>query len=884
VTAMRLVKMFRLRLRSAFSRGKVEQELDEELRYHLDRQIEENIAAGMSREDARRNALRSIADFEQRKEECRDMRGFNLIDNLLHDLRFALRQLWKTPGFTSTAILMLTLGMCASVAIFAFVDAALLKPLPYQNSSRLVGVFESVKTCPLCNLSYFDYLDWKKNNNVFSSLEAYQGSGFILSTPEGGQRAFGARVSDGFFRTLGVTPLLGRDFYPGEDLPAAPRTVLLSYAAWQNRYGGKRDVLGQAVTLDGVPRTIIGVLPRDFHFAPVAPADYWTTLNVSGGCEKRRGCHNLYGLARLRDGVTFEAALANVTLVAQQLQKQYPDTNRDQGAALSPLSEVIVGNIRPILLLLLGGAALLLLIACVNIASLLLVRSEARRREMAVRSALGASAARLILQFVTEGMVLVVAGSALGLASARLVMQLLTTLIPARIQATMPFLNGLGLNLDVLIFACAIALLAAMLFSLTPALRLSSSDMRSGMAEGSRGSAGNTWRRLGSKLVIVELATAMVLLVGAGLLGKSFYLLLRVNIGLQPDRLVTLNVAAPGASYAKDEQAIALQHQVMSRIASLPGVESVGLVSQIPVSTNGNTTWFRVLGRPFHGEHNEVPERQVSSGYFATMKAKLICGRYFTEADDASKPSVVIINGAMVRQYFPGEDPLGKQISYLSDPPRPMEIVGVVDDIKEGQLDTATPPTFYRPYNQNASRFFSVVVRTSQAEQSLFPALAASIRQIDAGIVTAGILSMSERINNSPAAYLHRSSAWLVGGFAALALLLGVVGLYGVIAYSVSQRTREIGVRMALGAQPRSVYRLVLKEAGWLTGVGVFIGLACSLGGAALIRKLLFGTPPWDVPTLAVVAAVLVISALLASYIPARRAASVNPVDALRAE
>jgi macrolide transport system ATP-binding/permease protein len=881
---MRLAKMFRLRLRSAFSRSNVEQELDEELRYHLDRQIEENIAAGMSRKEARQDALRSMQDFEQRKEECRDMRGFNLIDNLLHDLRFAVRQLWKTPGFTGTAILMLALGMCASVAIFAFVDAALLKPLPYQNSSRLVGVFESVKTCPQCNLSYLDYLDWKKSNNVFSSLDVYQGNGSILSTPEGAQRAFGARVSDGFFRTLGVRPLLGRDFYAGEDLPAAPRTVLLSYAVWQNRYGGKREALGQTVTLDGVPKTIIGVLPPDFHFAPIEPVEYWTTVNVSGSCEQRRGCHNLYGVARLNEGVSLQTALANVTLVAQQLQKQYPDTNRDQGAALSPLSEVIVGNIRPILLVLLSGAALLLLISCVNIASLLLVRCEARRREMAVRSALGASAARLFLQFVTEGLVLVVAGSALGLASARLAMQLLTKLIPARMLATMPFMNGLTLNFHVLIFACSIAVLAAMLFSFTPALRLSSSALRSNMAEGSRGSAGNTWRRLGSKLVVVELATAMVLLVGAGLLGKSFYLLLRVNIGMQSDHLVTLGVAAPGSSYSKAEQSIALQHEVMNRIGSLPGVESVGLVSQIPVSNNGNTWWFRVVGRPFHGEHNEVPERDVSPGYFATVKAKLIRGRYFTEADDASKPLVVIVNSAMVRQYFPGEDPIGKQVVYLTDPPRPMEIVGIVDDIKEGQLDTATPPVVYRPYNQDASRFFSVVVRTPQAEQSQFTAVTAAIRQIDTGIVTAGILSMSERINNSPAAYLHRSSAWLVGGFAALALLLGVIGLYGVIAYSVSQRTREIGVRMALGAQPRSVYQLVLKEAGWLTIAGVVAGLLCSLCGASLMRTLLFGTPPWDVPTLAAVAVVLSISALLASYIPARRAASVNPVDALRAE
>ncbi len=811
------------------------------------------------------------------------MRGFNLIDNLLHDLRFAMRQLWKTPGFTCTAILMLTLGMCASVSIFVFVDAALLKPLPYRNSSRLVGVFESNGMFTQSNLSYFDYLDWKKRNDVFSSLDAYQGTAFILSTPEGAQRASGARVSDGFFRTLGVTPLLGRDFYQGEDLPAAPRTVLLSYIAWQNRYGGRPDVLGQTVNLNGAPNTIIGVLPRDFHFAPVGSPEYWITLNVSGSCEKRRSCHNLYGVARLRDGVSLQTALANVTLIAQQLEKEYPDSNRGQGASVAPLAEVIVGNIRPILLVLLSGAALLLLISCVNIASLLLVRSESRRREMAVRSALGASAARLILQFVTEGLVLVVTGATLGLASARWVMQLLTKLIPTGMLAAMPYLDSLGLNFHVLTFAGSIALLAAILFSFTPAMRLSFSEMRAGMAEGSRGSAGNTWRRLGSKLVIVELATAMVLLVGAGLLGKSFYLLLQVGIGMQPDRLATLNVAAPSAGYSKDEQAIALQRQVMSRIASLPGVETVGLVSQIPVSSNGNTTWFRVLGRPYHGEHNEVPERDVSSGYFSTVKAKLIRGRYFTEADDASKPTVAIVNRAMVRQYFPDEDPLGKQLSYVSQP-KTMEIVGVVDDIKEGPLDTATPPVLYLPFNQDPSRFFSVVVRTSQAERSLFPALAATIRRIDAGIVTSGVASMSERINDSPSAYLHRSSAWLVGGFAALALLLGVIGLYGVIAYSVSQRTREIGVRIALGAQQSSVYRLILKEAGWLTAAGIVVGLLCSLGGAALIRKLLFGTPPWDLPTLAAVAVVLAISALLASYIPARRAASVNPVDALRAE
>jgi predicted permease len=481
-------------------------------------------------------------------------------------------------------------------------------------------------------------------------------------------------------------------------------------------------------------------------------------------------------------------------------------------------------------------------------------------------------------------LVLVAAGSALGLLSASWVMQLLTRLIPANMLASMSFLDDLGLNVRVVAFAGAIALVAAVLFSLTPALHMSLSETREGLAEGSRGSAGNTWRRLGSKLVVLELATAMVLLVGAGLLGRSLYRLLHVDIGLRPDRLITMFVAAPDSSYGKDVQAIALERQVVSRIESLPGVKSVGISSDLPVNGWGDTTWLRVLGRPWHGEHNEMPERDVSSGYFTTLGATLLRGRYFNEAEDASKPHVAIINQAFVRQYFPGEDPLGKQLSFLSDPPKPIEIVGIVEDIKEGPLDTTNRPVLYIPFNQTAGTYFNVVVRTLQSGPSLLPTVAAAIHRIDPGIVTGGEATMSARINDSQSAYLHRSSAWLVGGFAALALLLGVVGLYGVVAYSVSQRTREIGVRMALGAQRGSVYRLILKEAGWLTAVGIVIGLVCAVAAATLMRGLLFGVRSWDVPTLAAVAAALGVAALLASYIPARRAASISPVEALRAE
>src|SRR5579871_494690 len=809
----------------------------------------------------------------------------NLLDNLAQDSRYTLRQLRKNPGFTATAILMLALGICASVAIFAFVDAALFKPLPYRNPGTLLGVYEHIDLCPRCNLSYLDYVDWKKLNKVVTSLELYHGNGAILTTSAGVEPTQGVQVSSGFFRTLGVAPMLGRDFYEGEDKPGAPRTVMLSHDSWLKRYGGKPDVLGRSVILDNNAYAIIGVLPADFHFALQGAAEFWTMDSGTGSCEMRRSCHNSYGIARLKDGVTMQAAQADLSLIAAQLEKQYPDSNHGQGALVLPLSEVIVGGIRPILLILLGGAGLLLLIACVNVASLLLVRSESRRREMSVRSALGASRARLIHQFVTEGLVLVAAGSLLGLASASWTMQLLKRLIPAGMLDGMPFLLGLGLNLRVTLFGCGIALLAALLFSVTPALRLSFDEMREGLSEGSRGSAGNTWRRLGSKLVVVELATAMVLLVGAGLLGQSLYRLLHVDLQFQPDHMATLTLGAPEAKYGKSDQSVALARQVLTRALSLPGVTAAGTTSVFPVNFNGNTDWIRFVGRPYNGQHNEVNEREVSAGYFAAIGAKMLRGRHFDENEDETKPKVVIINQALAKKYFPGEDPIGKVIGDTELTPKSLrQIVGIVDDIREGSLDSEIWPAEYLPFNQNPDTYMSMVVRTSQSEQSTLPALTALIHRIDPSIVTFDVRSMRDRIDNSTSAYMHRSSAWLVGGFAALALLLGIVGLYGVIAYSVGQRTREIGVRMALGAQPGSVYRLILKEAGWLTLAGILAGLVSSLAATTLMRKLLFGIQSWDVPTLVAVAAVLGLSALIASFLPARRAASVNPVDALRAE
>jgi predicted permease len=807
------------------------------------------------------------------------------MENLLQDVRYALRQLRKSPGFAITAILILTLGIGASTAIFGFVDAALIRPLPYADPARLVDVTESAAMFPRANLSYPDYLDWKRLNQVFTSLVTYNTDGYLLRTPSGTEPVPAVRVSDDFFGTLGVAPVVGRDFHAGEDLMEAPQTVILSYATWQKRFGGRREVAGETVTLSGVPYTIIGVLPESFQFAPMGTAEFWTTLRPDNPCLKSRGCHGLYGIGRLKDGVTVEMARANMKAIARQLEEQYPTDNRGQGAAVAPLSEVFVKDVRPILLALLGGAGLLLLIACVNVSSLLLVRSESRKCEIAVRGALGASRLRLVRQFSTEGLALATVSGLLGLAVAQGAMSGLMGLLSTDAMSSMPYLAGLGLNLHVATFAAVISLGATILFSLTPIFRLRLAEIRDGLAEGSRGSAGTLWRRFGANLVVVELAVAVVLMVSAGLLGKSLYRLLHVEVGFQPDHLATTAVALSPAAYVKDEQQVEVAKKLVSRLEGLPGVQSAAISSVLPVSFNGNTTWIRIAGYPYNGEHNEVNQRDVTAGFFTTIRARLLQGRYFTEFDDASKPRVVIINQTLAKKYFPGEDPIGKKIGDTELSPKSLrEVVGIVEDIRDGSLDQEIWPAVYYPFAQSADTFFNVVVRTSQAEAALLPSIVNAIHEVDPGIGTMQEMTMAGKINNSPSAYMHRSSAWLVSGFASVALLLGVVGLYGVIAYSVGRRTREIGVRMALGAQRKSVYQLILLEAAWLAGIGIAAGLFCAVGAATLIRGLLFGVRSWDAATLAAVACVLAVFALLASYIPARRAAQVDPMEALRYE
>jgi macrolide transport system ATP-binding/permease protein len=878
-----LVPLLR-KLALLFRRQSFDRDLQEEMAFHQEQAAKEFEAGGIAPEAARYAAMRQFGNATLLQERSHEVVAFRA-ETVVQDLRFAVRQLLRSPGFAVTAILVLALGIGASTAIFGFVDAVLIQPLPYANPNQLVSVDESTALFPHGNLSRDDYEDWKGLTSSLSSLEVYGGTGFLLRTGSLSEPVPAARVSDGFFRTLGVEPILGRNFRPGEDRPGQPKIAILSYGTWMKRFGGRRDLIGQSISLTGEAYTVVGVLPRSFAFAPRASAELWVPLLDKNGCEKRRSCHNLDGLGRLRNGVTVEAASADMKTIAAQLAIQYPGSNKGQSASIVPLSEIVVGKLRPTLVTLLAGAGLLLLIACVNVASLVLVRAESRRRETAVRGALGATPSRLVRPFVTEGLLLAGLGCAAGAALAVVMMSLIARLVPKPMAQGMPFLALVGLNRHTALFAAGSTLMAALLLAATPALRLAFREIHEGLTDGGKGAASRFWRRLGANLVVVELTVAVVLLAGAGLLAKSFYRLLHVETGIDPSHLATVYVMAPESVYGKPEQLAALYRRILQSVSALPGAQSAGITSDLPLQCNCDTDWIRIPGRPFHGEHNEVLQRDVSPQYLPALKAKLVRGRMFTEADDASHPQVTILNESMARKYFPGEDPLGKMIGDGDLTPKSMrQVVGVIEDVREGGLDDEAWPAEYFSIYHAPDNYFAVAARTTQDEKQLLPVLVKTLREINPNLGVYGEITMNEQLSASQSALLHRFSTWLVSGFATLALVLGVVGLYGVVAYSVSQRTREIGVRMALGAQRGAIQRLVLKEAGWLIGMGIIAGLICSVATAHLMRSLLFNVHPWDFSTLVAVAVVLGLSALLASLIPARRASSVNPVKALSAE
>jgi macrolide transport system ATP-binding/permease protein len=887
----------RMRFRSLFFNERVERELQDELAHHFEREVEARRADGLDEVEARRAAHHSLGAVSQNMDACRDERRVNLFDHAARDLRFALRLLAANPGFACTVLLVLTLGTAAAVTIFGFVDAAVLRPLPYEAPERLVHVFGTrPDTTPDQDrgaASYLEFRDWRERTRGFSAIAAYDvRAGFNMTTASGPERVRGLRVSSGFFRTLGVAPILGREFRADEEGPAAAPTAMLSYGAWQARFGGDPAVLGRTVTLQfpwlagGEPHMVIGVLPSSFQFSMAGEAEFWTAIRGPQPCWEARSCQSLEVVARLADGVSADAASAHLTAILAQLRTEHPDHNREPRIArLTPLRDVMLGDIRPLLLLLLAAAGLLWLIAAINAVSLFLARSEVRRREIALRHALGASSGRLVLQFGTEALLLAVSSGALGLMLAAWSMRGLAGLLSADMLARMPYFREVGVNGRVMGFGVVLSLLLGLVLGLVPLVRTPRARTLDGLKDGIRGDAGSMWRSAGAPLVVAELAIALVLLVNAGLLGKSLYRLLNVDPGFTLQQLAQLTVSPVGATPEPSpaEQPARLAQRIAERVAAVPGVASVGYADIAPLAPAlAPETNLWVTGRAEDAQlKGSGPVRRISADYFRTLKAPLERGREFTAADVTDTRPVTILNSTAARRHFRGEDPIGRSISFGGPSSPPREIVGVVADIADGPPAAAPHASAYVPFDQTA---FALVVRTAVPEQVLLPAIVAAVHQTHPGLLVNHASSMTDRIEGLPSTALNRSSAWLVGGFAAIAFVLGVAGFYGVVAYTVGQRTREIGVRMALGAARGGIYRLVMRDAGRLVGLGTTIGLAAAVGFGTLLRHVLFDIESWDPATLAAASALLIVAALAASFAPARRAMSVNPVDVLRAD
>jgi putative ABC transport system permease protein len=810
-----------------------------------------------------------------------------MLGTLLQDLRFGFRMLVKRPGFAIVTIVTLALGIGANSAIFTVVNAALLRPLPYREPGRLVHLWETTPREQFNEreASYPDYLDWKANNQVFEDVAGYTRRSFSLTGRETPERLEGAAVTDNFLQVLGVEPILGRAFRKGEDLPGAERLVLLSYGLWQRRFGGDPNIVGQTLALNGESYAVIGVLPESFQFAPAGTPELWATLNPNDGQVSRRFMHWLNIIARLKPGVSVAQAQAGMGSVAQAIAQGDPQSHTGTAIKVVSLHEQIVGNVRPILLVLLGAVCFVLLIACANVANLLLARSAARQKEIAIRTALGAGRWRLIRQLLTESLLLAGLGGAFGLILAQWGVDLLVARIPASQVKTMPYLQGLTIDSRVLIFTVLVSLVTGLVFGLAPALQSSRLNLQESLKEGGKTSAAPARGRLRNLLVVAEIALALVLLVGAGLMLKSLVRLLSVDPGFNADNLLTMRVLLPIAKYPENAQVATFHQQLIERVESLPGVKGVGSVNILPL-LGGNTATFVPEGRPAPPPGQEVESniRNVNSSYFRVMNVPLIRGRYFTDQDTDKTPPVLIINQTAANRFFPGEDPVGRRLIYPKIELPPFEIVGVVGDEKVTGLDKAVTPVIYGPFLQSPNGSISLVVRTDGDPNSIVRAVRSEIQQLDPDLPVFDVRTMGQIIDNAPSTFLRRYPAFLIGVFAGVALLLAMVGIYGVISYSVTQRTHEIGVRMALGARQGDIFKMVLGQGLILTLVGTACGLLAALALTRFLSSLLFNVSANDPLTYIAVSLPLIAVALLACYIPARRATRVDPMVALRYE
>jgi putative ABC transport system permease protein len=814
------------------------------------------------------------------------------MNTLLQDIRFGLRMLLKSPSVSIVATIALALGIGANTAIFSVVNAVLLRPLPFPSPDTLVSLFETDtrRGQERGSHSYPNFMDLRAQNTVFERVASYHSGDFIMTGRGEPARLQGSVVTADLFPLLGVSPVLGRSFLPDDDKPSETgRVVMLSQQLFQKRFNSDPSILNQAITLDGISFTVVGVMPASFEF-PIQndPVELWTTIaGDAAGKEPvtaQRGAHFLQVVGRLKPGVTEEQAQAELTTIAARLEQQYPDTNTNKSLRVTSALKALVGDIRPALLILLGAVACVLLIACANVANLLLARATSRYKEMAIRAALGASRVRVIRQLLTESVMLSLVGGAVGL----LLAVWWSDLLIALGKEDIPRAVHVGMDWRVLGFTLGVSLLTGLVFGLAPAFHSSKTELVDSLKEGGRGSSeGGRRSRIRNILVVTELAIAVVLLVGAGLLIQSLWRLQGVNSGLQPQNVLTFNVVLPDIKYESDQQS-RFFIDLKSRLESTPGVQSASSIFPLPLSGDRFVISFEIEGRPVPPkDHPSADFFTTGVGYFKTMGIPLLKGRDFDDRDKHGSTPVVIITETFARQFFPNEDPIGKRmkpgISSIEDEDSMMcEIVGVVGDVRNRSLSTESKPAYYVPQTQVPFSQMIGVVKTVNEPRSLISAVTKEVAALDQDIPLFGVKSMEEYLSASVAA--PRFSTTLLSIFAAVALVLTIVGLYGVMSYSVAQRTNEIGIRLALGAQARDVLVMIVKQASWLILLGLVLGLAGAYALTRLIASLLFGVTAKDPVTYGAVAVLLAIVALLACYVPAWRATKVDPMEALRCE
>jgi predicted permease len=877
----------RLRLRAIFFRSGLEDELESELRFHLEKEIEENIARGMTPEEARQAALRSFGGVEKVKEESRDQRGVGFMEDVWQDLRYGLRMMLKNPGFTAVAVLTLALGIGANTAIFSMVNALLLRPLPYSEADRLVVIATTIRReqVEVRSTSYPDFISWRDQNTVFEQIAARTSNSFSLLGVNEPERINGELVSANYFTLLGAQVVAGRTFLTEEDrTPDAHRVVIIGHGLWQRRFEGRLNLVGQTIQLSDGNYTVVGIMPEGFRGVS-DQAELWLPMMMTSAVRaadylQQRDQRWLSSIARLKPGVNLQQAQTEMDTIARRLEQTYPSTNTNRGALLTPLREQLFGDMQLMLWILLGAVGCVLLVACVNVANLLLQRAAMRRKEMVIRLALGATPGRLASQLLTESLLLAFIGGLLGVMIAFWSADFLIALSPI----SFPSFIKLTLDARVLGFSLLVSGFTGLLFGLAPAIQAAKPMLNEALKDGGRGSSGGLGRsRLLGSLIVAEISLAVILLVGAGLMIRSLQQLQTVNPGFNTERLLTMRFTLPPQKYPREQIGV-FNQQLTERLRTLPGAQAAALSSDLPLSGDTSAGPIELEGKTVTPADDEIRiyRHRVTPQFFSTLNIPLTKGRDFTIDDHALAPGAVIISEALAQRLWPDADPLGKRLREAGSENPWLSVVGVAADVKYRGLpqNPNTDPDVYFPLLQRPTNNLSLAIRTEGNPTSLTAAVRSELQKLDHNLPVYGVTTMAQQAARQTTQ--SRFSAWLLGLFGALALTLAAIGIYSVMAYAVEQRTHEIGIRLALGAHVGDVLTLVIKQGMRLALIGVALGLCGALALTQLMKGLLFRVASADPLTYAGIALLLLAVALLACWIPARRATKVDPIVALR--